>query len=93
MAFAQHVTACTDEHPWGDCVAITCVTDGPLTHHETGAVIHEAGATVWVSHFHASVHPEHRLNPDVPAEDHRSGTPTPITVTPWCEECLPKRPA
>lgn len=71
----------------GDCCVIDCITTEAITHHETGAVIHEAGAVVWHSHMTAAVHPEHRLNPAHRAEDHRAGEPVPVEVTPWCGDC------
>lgn len=72
----------------GDCTVIDCITTEPVTHHETGAVIHEPGTVVWHSHMDAAIHPEHRLNPDHPAEDHRGATPVPVQVAPWCADCL-----
>ncbi len=80
---------CPDGHQ--GCLVIDCVTTGPVTNQATGDVIHEAGAVVWHSHMTSQVHPEHRLNPDHPAEDHRSGTPAPVAVTPWCADCEPFR--
>jgi hypothetical protein len=88
MAFIQHIRppgACKDGH--GCCCVIDCVTTEPVTHHETGAVIHEAGAVVWHSHLDDAIHPEHRINFDHPAEDHRGGEPVPVGGTPWCDEC------
>jgi hypothetical protein len=96
MAFTQRIQPagdprCGDMHGGGDCCVIDCVTTGPVIHHETGDVIHAAGAVVWHSHMDAAIHPEHRLNPDCPAEDHRSGEQVPVAVTPWCETCKPLR--
>ena len=88
MAFIQRIQppgACADGHE--DCCVIDCVTTEPVTHHETGEVIHEAGAVVWHSHMDAAIHPGHRLNPDHPAEDHRGAEPVPVTVTPLCDNC------
>jgi hypothetical protein len=42
---------------------------------------------VWHSHLDGAIHPEHRLNQDHPAEDHRGGEPAPVAVTPWCGDC------
>lgn len=91
MAFTQRIqppadSRCDGHDPAGCCV-IDCITTEPVTHHETGAVIHEAGAVVWHSHMDAALHPEHRLNPDWPTEDHRDGSATPVTATPWCDDC------
>jgi hypothetical protein len=85
MAFVQRITGDCGEHD--GCCVIDCITTEPVIHHETGKVIHQAGAVVWHSHLHAAIHPEHRLNPDYPAEDHRDGSPIPVTVTPWCDAC------
>ena len=88
MAFIQRIQpagACQDGH--GGCAVIDCVTTEPVTHHETGTVIHQAGAVVWWSHLDGAIHPEHRLNKDHPGEDHRGGEPVPVTVTPWCAAC------
>jgi hypothetical protein len=88
MAFVQRIQpagACQDGHP--DCAVIDCVTTEPVTSPETGAVIHQAGAVVWTSHMNAELHAEHRLNPSHPAEDHRGGSPVPVSVTPWCDGC------
>ena len=95
MAFVQRIQPsgdgrCVNLH--GACCVIDCVTTEPVLHHQTGAVIHEAGTVVWHSHMDAAVHPEHRLNPDHPAEDHRGGTPVPVAVTPWCDACAALRP-
>ena len=89
MAFIQRIQSPGDERcaDHGECCVIDCITTEPVTHHETGAVIHEAGAVVWHSHMDAAIHPEHRLNPDHPAEDHRGAAPAPVAVTPWCEPC------
>lgn len=91
MAFIQRIRRSGDDrcedHDADGCCVIDCVTTEPVTHHETGEVIHEAGAVVWHSHLDAAIHPEHRLNPDHPAEDHRSGEPVPVTVAAWCEPC------
>lgn len=90
MTFTQRILPPGDarcEPGHGDCAVIDCVTDEPVIHHETGAVIHLAGAVVWHSHMDAAVHPEHRLNPDHPAEDHRGTKPGSAQVTPWCEDC------
>ena len=91
MAFIQRIQpddACGETH--GDCTVIDCVTTEPVT-RDDGTVIHEAGAIVWHSHMDAAIHPEHRLNPDHPAEDHRDGEPKPAQVTPWCKDCEPLR--
>lgn len=88
MAFIQRIQpggACQDGHR--NCAVIDCVTTEPVTHHETGAVIHQAGAIVWHSHMDAAICAEHRLNPDHPAEDHRAAEPVPVTATPWCSAC------
>lgn len=90
MAFIQRIQPAGDERcepGHGDCCVIDCVTTEPVADAETGQVIHEAGAVVWHSHMNAVIHPEHRLNPDHAAEDHRSGSAVPVQVTPWCEEC------
>ncbi len=87
MAFIQRIQPAGDarceRHDCGCCV-IDCITTEPVAHHETGAVIHEAGAVVWHSHMSAAIHPEHRLNDSHPAEDHRDGSGKPVTATPWC---------
>jgi hypothetical protein len=85
MAFTQRIQPACRQH--GNCCVIDCITTCPVTHHETGQVIHEAGAVVWHSHMDAGIHPEHRLNPDWPAEDHRDGSGKPVAVTPWCDAC------
>ena len=88
MTFIQRIIADGCDYPeHGDCQVIDCVTTEPVTHHETGAVIHEARAVVWHSHMDAAIHPEHRLNPDHPAEDHRGSKPVPSGVTPLCDDC------
>ena len=92
MAFIQRIQPPGDDRCGktgcsGDCAVIDCITTGPVAHHETGKVIHEAGSVVWHSHMDAAIHPEHRLNPDHPAEDHRGAEPIPVAVTPWCEDC------
>jgi hypothetical protein len=81
---------CGGHHPAACCV-IDCVTTEPVTHNETGAVIHEAGAVVWHSRMDAAIDPLHRLNPDHPAQDHRGPSPVTVTVTPWCGECEARR--
>jgi hypothetical protein len=95
MTFIQRIQVPGDRrcegHDPKDCCVIDCVTTEPVTHHETGTVLHEAGAVVWHSHMDASIHPEHRLNPDHPAEDHRRTSPVPVTVTPWCKKCEARR--
>lgn len=55
MTFTQHVYVCTVHE---DCHNIICVND-------------RGGAVVWESHDHISIDPAERINPDVPAEDHR----------------------
>jgi hypothetical protein len=90
MTFVQRIRPsgdgrCGEFH--GDCAVIDCITTEPVTHHETGEVIHEAGSVVWHSHMHSAIHPEHRLNGSHPAEDHRSGRPVPVIATDWCDEC------
>lgn len=89
MAFIQRIQPPGDSRCeiHGDCCVIDCVTTEPVTHHETGDVIHPAGSVVWHSHLDAGIDPFHRLNPDHAAEDHRGGEPVPVTVTPWCAEC------
>ena len=91
MAFIQCILPAGDSrcegHDPGACCVIDCVATEPVLHHETGEVIHKAGAVVWHSHMHAVIHPEHRLNPDHPAEDHRKGKPVPVSVTPYCDAC------
>jgi hypothetical protein len=60
VAFIQRIQppgACQAGH--GDCCVIDCVTTDPVRHHETGHVIHQAGAVVWQSHMTAAIHPEH----------------------------------
>jgi hypothetical protein len=91
MAFTQRIQPpgdprCTGHDPAG-CAVIDCITTSAVTSHETGQIIHEARTVVWHSHMDAAIHPEHRLNPDHPAEDHRVTPPVPVTVTPWCGEC------
>lgn len=91
MTFIQRIQPagdgrCGDHEPDG-CAVIDCITTEPVTDHETGAVIHEAGTVVWHSHMDAGIHPEHRLNPSHPAEDHRGAEPVPAAVTPWCGDC------
>jgi hypothetical protein len=88
MAFIQRIQApgaCPDRH--ADCCLIDCVTTEPVIRHNTGGVVHPAGSVVWRSHMDAAIHPEHRLNPDHPAEDHRGAAPSVATVTPWCDAC------
>jgi hypothetical protein len=75
MAFVQRIQPsgdprCEDHDPAG-CTVIDCITTEPVLHHETGAVIHEAGTVVWHSHDDAGIDPVSRLNPDHPSEDHR----------------------
>lgn len=89
MAFTQRIqpagdTRCTGH---GDCIVIDCITTEDVTHHETGQVIHQAGAVVWHSHMTAGIHPEHRLNPDHPAVDYRGDQPAPVSATEPCEDC------
>jgi len=69
MSFIQRIQPSCGEHD--NCVVIDCVTTEPVTHHETGDVIHEAGAVVWESHADGGTDPLTRLNPDHPHEDHR----------------------
>ena len=100
MAFIQRIQPRGDprcrldghDHDPDGCSVIDCITTEPVTHHETGAVIHPAGAVVWHSHMAAAVHPEHRLNDSHPAEDHRGDVPVAVSVTPWCEPCERLRP-
>lgn len=90
MAFMQRIQPPGDqrcEPGHGDCTVIDCVTTGAVTDHETGEVIHPAGAVVWHSHMDAAIHPEHRLNDSHPAEDHRKRVPPPVKATAWCAEC------
>lgn len=94
MAFVQRIQPagddrCQDMHgeDGSGCTVIDCVTTEAVLHHETGDVIHEAGTVVWHSHLDAAIHPEHRLNPDHPAEDHRGSEAVPVTWTPVCDEC------
>ena len=91
MAFIQRIQPAGDDrcedHDGAACAVIDCVTTVPVRNHETGDVIHAAGAVVWHSHLHADLHPEHRLNPSHEAEDHRGAKPEPVTVTEWCDEC------
>jgi hypothetical protein len=87
MTFIQRIQpggACGHAH--GNCCVIDCITTEPIL-REDGSVIHEGGATVWWSHMDSGICPEHRLNPDHPAEDHRNGTPLPVTATEPCEDC------
>jgi hypothetical protein len=78
VVFVQRIQAAGDERcaPMGhgpdDCTVIDCVTTEPVLHHETSAIIHEAGAVVWHSHADAGIDPVSRLNPDHPHEDHRA---------------------
>jgi hypothetical protein len=78
MAFIQRIQPPGGErcggmgHDPAGCTVIDCVTTEPVTHHETGEVIHEAGAVVWHSHMDATTDPLTRLNPDHPHEDHRA---------------------
>jgi hypothetical protein len=74
-------------HDPAGCTVIDGLTTEPVLHHQTGAVIHQAGTVVWHSHMDAGLHPEHRLNPDHPSEDHRGDGPVPVTQTPWCDAC------
>lgn len=92
MAFVQRIhpagdDRCADMHGGDDCIVIDCITTEPVTHHETGEVIHEAGAVVWHSHLDAGIHPEHRLNKDHLSEDHRGAAPFRVEWTPACDEC------
>jgi hypothetical protein len=88
MTFLQRIRAAGDSRCEGhaDCTVIDCVTTEAVADEE-GDVIHEAGAVVWHSHMSAAIHAEHRLNPDHPAEDHRTATPSSAYVTPWCGDC------
>jgi hypothetical protein len=94
MTFIQRIQPAGDArcagHDPAACVVIDCVTTEPVT-GEDGGGIHEAGAVVWHSHMTAAVHPEHRLNPDHPAEDHRGPEVVQASVTPWCGECTAGR--
>ena len=95
MTFIQRIQPAGDErcdrdghaHDPHDCCVIDCITTEPVLHHQTREVIHPAGTIVWHSHMEAAIHPEHRLNPDCPAEDHRGAKPKPVKVTPWCPAC------
>jgi hypothetical protein len=75
MAFIQRIQPSPDprcaDHGGDGCTVIDCITTEPVTHHETGEVIHEAGTVVWHSHMDTAVDPVSRLNPDHPYEDHR----------------------
>jgi hypothetical protein len=76
MVFIQRIQPsgddrCTSHDPAG-CTVIDCITTEPVTHHQTGEVIHEAGTIVWHSHMDAGTDPLTRLNPDHPYEDHRN---------------------
>jgi hypothetical protein len=63
MTFHQQVHDC-DTHP--DCHNIVCVND-------------DTGEVVWESHDSNTTDPAARINPDVPAEDHRGdGDPVPL---------------
>jgi hypothetical protein len=79
VAFIQRIQPpgderCADQgHDPAGCTVIDCITTEPVLHHQTGAVIHEAGTVVWHSHADAATDPLGRLNPDHPFEDHRSG--------------------
>ena len=89
MAFLQRILpgdACQDGHD--NCQVIDCITTESVLSHIDGSVQHDAQAVVWHSHMDADVHPEHRLNPCHPAEDHREGTPAQSGTTPWCDTCL-----
>jgi hypothetical protein len=89
MAFIQRIQSpgdrrCGDTH--GECAVIDCITTEAVR-REDGTVIHEAGVVVWHSHMNAAIHPEHRLNPDHPAEDHRGSRPVQVTATAVCGDC------
>ncbi len=87
MTFTQRIQPNCDEH--GDeCIVIDCITSEPVRHHESGAVIHDAGTVVWRSCMNSAIHPEHRLNPDHPAEDHRGSTPAFASASEPCNSCL-----
>jgi hypothetical protein len=89
MAFIQRIQPAGDERcgdTHGGCNVIDCITTEPVR-SEDGTVIHEAGTVVWQSHMDAAIHPEHRLNPDHPAEDHRGDRPVPVTATELCGDC------
>jgi len=89
MTFTQRIlstNSCLDGHD--DCQIIDCIANDPVVDPDTGAILREAGAVVWVSHLHEEIHPEHRLNPCHPAEDHRGSDSILVGATPWCEECL-----
>ncbi len=88
MTFIQRIQPDCGDHG-ESCSLIDCITTEPVIHHETGEVIHEAGAVVGHSHMHSAIHPEHRLNPSYPAEDHRGAEVVPVTVTPVCDDCRP----
>jgi len=88
MAFIQRIQPggpCRHGHD--NCQVIDCITTEPVINPVTGDVLHHAGAVVWHSHMTTEIHPEHRLNPCHPAEDHRGRRPVPAAATPWCEDC------
>ena len=82
MRFAQHVEDC-GTHP--RCTVISCSVSAV---HDTqpDARGYEIGQVVWESHLDAAIHAAHRLNPDVPAFDHRDGTEA-IRYAPPCAAC------
>jgi hypothetical protein len=95
MTFTQHIEDCADEAcPHGaPCARIRCTADADIPDPDTGGVAHPAGTVVWSSHWHADVHPEHRINPAHPALDHRGqGAPVPVTAAAACADCAPKMP-
>lgn len=87
MTFTQHVEDCADEGH-GPCTVIWCDTDIDLL-DDDGRVAHSAGTMLWSSHWDAQVHPSHRVNPDHPALDHRSGEAVPVARDEPCQQCLP----
>lgn len=89
MTFTQHVEQCTAHRA---CTVIRCETDTDLRGPD-GDTTHPAGTVVWHSHMHHDVHPEHRINRDHPAIDHRGRRPAPISYTEPCAACLPHFPA
>lgn len=65
--FIQYIVDCSTHE---NCTAICCETTSDM-HDDEGALLHDAGTVLWVSHMSADVDPEPRLNMELEAEDHR----------------------
>jgi hypothetical protein len=85
-SFVQHVDGCRD-HP--GCAVIVCHATSDIRHPETAVVLYRAGQRIWESHFDATVHASHRINPDVPAYDRRAAGVA-VRYSPPCLACAPR---